>query len=239
MRIVLIGLLVFVFTGLSFTTLAQSDEIIVTGSRLENYDIYAEEDGVPPHITIKKRASFLVLSVRVEGDTRQTVKREKEIRASLHNILQAAKRNPSISLGHGSEFVEDFTKQTIAKDLRDGRRAETSHMVLLIKTPVDANEITYSQALAIIDRFIASVNLQGRTEIIKQSQPVLSIVKPERFRGELLGFIANDARNTAAIFGEDYAVRATNMAERIRWIQSGKLTLTLYIPYSLEVLPKP
>lgn len=227
----------FALVLMAFEAVAQSDEIVVTGSRLSDYDLY--EDGLPPYITLKKRASFLVRSVRVEGDTREHAKRETEVRNTLRNLLKAAKRNENIQLGIGSEFIEEFTEDSIAGDLVGGQRTQTSYRVLLIKTPVDDKAITYTQANDRIDKFIDSIQTDGRAEIIKWPDPVLSIVKPERFRKELLQLIAFDARNTAAQFGDDYAVRATNMAERIRWIQSDKLTLTLYIPYKLEILPKP
>jgi hypothetical protein len=216
---------------------AQIDEIIVTGNRIS--EIYDGVDAVPPHVTLDQRANYLVRWVRVECDTRDLVKRKQEIRSTLRNMLQQSKINDLISLATGDQFIRDFTEDSIAEDLQSGRRVETSYMRLLIKTPVDRSGIQYKDAIASIDSFVKFVRTVGRTEVVNTRDPALTLVDPEQYRGKLLALITADAKATALAAGPGYSYRLGNMAQRVRWIQNGTLSLSLYIPYDLEIVPAP
>ena len=88
-----------------------------------------------------------------------------------------------------------------------------------------------------IERFVAQAPKAGRTEILMAGDWELTLVGPDRYRGEILTAIAADARRTADAFGDRYAVQVEGLARRVTWTQSGPLDLSLFIPYQLTVTP--
>ena len=137
-----------------------------------------------------------------------------------------------------SDILSSFD-ETMAGGLTigvDRTRADTSVVTLTIKTPVRADD-TLDAATTRIERFVAQAPKAGRTEILMAGDWELTLVGPDRYRGEILTAIAADARRTADAFGDRYAVQVEGLARRVTWTQSGPLDLSLFIPYQLTVTP--
>jgi hypothetical protein len=206
------------------------ETVVVTAERI-GYDSEA------PSVTLAQRADHLITKVRVVCDTRDTAKRKDELRQTLRGMIEEASRTPSISLSVGDEMLVDFTEKMLDKVIVPDSKADTSDAYVVIRTELTDND-TFDGATQRIKDFIAHTPKSGRTEILNEQPFNLGIVKPERYRAELVARIAQDAKQTAALFGPDYTPRLEGLQHKIQWYQSGQLDLALYIPYSLIVAPR-
>jgi len=208
-------------------------EIVVTGSRSEEFDAART-----PASVLRKRADNLIILVNVICDTRDASQRRDELKATLRNLIQAAARDPAIALGLGEEVVGGFDETMIDSLIGSANRPDTSAAVLLIKTAVTPAD-TLDSATGRIEAFIKKTAKAGRTEILVQGDWNLTLIRPEQYRGEVISLIAKDARATAATFGDGYGVNVEGLNLPVTWYQAGPLDLALYIPYKLQIAPRP
>lgn len=206
-------------------------EIVVTGSRLTDYDPYET-----PYVALTKRADNLVTEVKVVCDTRDESQRHEELRATLRGMIAAAKRDEKLDLGIGREIVGSFDETMLDSVIRPDTKVETSYAVVLVKTPVGAAD-TFDSATARITDYIARTPKTGRTEILRQNDWQLTLIEPEQYRGEVIKLVAEDAKRSAAILGAGYRPRFEGLNLPIAWYRVGPLDLGLYIPYRQEFLP--
>lgn len=207
---------------------AQMETVVVTAER--NYG------GDAPGVTLVERADHLVTKVKVTCDTRDPVRRKEELRQTLRDMIAQAKASGSISLGIGDEVLYEFTEESVDKTIVADARADTSDASVVIRTELSKTD-TYEAATKRILEFILHTPKSGRTEILNNESYNLGLMKPERYRAELVGKIADDSKRTAALFGTGYQVRIEGLQHAVQWFQSGKLDLSLYIPYSLVISP--
>lgn len=208
-------------------------EIVVTAAR------YMSDDGgqapvVIPHVTLTRRADNLVTQVRVICDTRDAQLRDQEMRQTLRDMIAAAAASGgAITLSVGDTVLTPFEEGMIAGAIYPEGRPDTSYAVVIVKTAVSASD-TYDAAAGRVRDFVAKTPKAGRTEVLANGRWDLTLVGPERNRKELIGLIAADARDTAAIFGAGYSVEIEGLQNPIAWNQTGPLDLGLYIPYTLK-----
>lgn len=224
---------------LTFTANAQSDEIIVTASRITNSS-YAQ-----PHVVMKRRADNIVLSVTVINDTRNQMERLKELEETMKAVVAASKNRPEIELGllieredddgNEIEFIRPYDQNKFSDYVTSGFRADTSAINLVLKTKVIESFKEEEDAMAVFERFIKSIKTKGRTEVVERDDPVLSIIKPAQYRYPIIADIAKDANQVAEAFGPDYRVTVDGLEAPLVFYQTGELELTLYIPYGFEV----
>ena len=207
------------------------ETVVVTGARAE-YDAQTV-----PHLYLLRRADHVITKVRVVCDTRELSKRRQELKDTLRNMIREASKSGTISLGVGDEIVADLTDKMLDKVIEPDARADTSVAIVVVKTRVTKNDL-YDDATGRIDRFIEATPKAGRTEILREHRWDLTIVGPEQYRGALIAKVAEDAKQTAALFGPDYVVRIEGLQHPIAWYQKGPLDLALYIPYSLTITPR-
>lgn len=217
------------------------DEIVVTASRITSSD-YEQ-----PHVIMKRRPDNVILSVSVICDTRDQVKRLDELQKTMVDVIAKAKSQPAIDLGiliereddDGNEisFVRPYDQAKFGDYVNGGYRADTSAIQLVLKTRVTDGYKTEEDALKVFETFIDSVKTTGRTEIITDDDPVLSIISPQQYRYEIIDDIAKDARRVSAAFGAGYHVEADGLEAPLVFYQTGELELTLYIPYGFDVVP--
>jgi hypothetical protein len=119
----------------------------------------------------------------------------------------------------------------------DGNRSDTSTASLIVKTPIRADD-TMDSASGRIKRFVQGAPKAGRTLLNITGDWQLSILNPAQYRTPILALMAEDARATAQAFGPGYGVQAEGLENRVTWIQSGPLELSMFIPYKLTVTPK-
>lgn len=223
------------FFGMAFAFLAcsaqaQVETVVVTGSRI-GYDSEA------PNVTLPQRADHLVTKVRVVCDTRDLDKRKEELRQTLRGMIGEAARTNSISLSVGEELLVDFTEKLLDKVIVPDSKADTSDAYVVIRTELTKDD-TFDEATRRIKDFVVKAPKAGRTEVLIDEKFNLGLIKPERYRAELITRIAEDTKRIAQTFGADYTPRVEELQRPIQWYQSGPLDLALYIPYGVIIAPR-
>lgn len=208
---------------------AELDEIVVTGSRISGDD-YSEI----PTVTVDKRADFLVQQVLLTNDTRAEGERKKELYQTIRDLLADASKRPGIALGYGDEFLIPITQKDYELPLRSGKRPDSSTTELYVKLAIGPGD-DVNQALATLRSFISRARVAGRTEIETEGEEALSIVNPERYRHEIIGQIAADAKKLQDTIGQQCRVNISGLSSRVSWKRSDISQLTLYIPYEIEL----
>jgi hypothetical protein len=209
------------------------EEVVVTASRLTEYDPVKT-----PFVTLNKRADNLITVVRVVCDTRDLSQRKQELKTTLRNMIKAAP-GAGVELGlEGEEVIGRFDDTMLDAVIRPDGRPDTSVAVLVVKTRVTPTD-TFDAATGRIEAFAEKTAKAGRTEILPTQDWDLTLIGPQRYRGEVLALVADDARKVAGTFGPDYAVAADGLQLPLSWYQSGPLELALYVPYKLTVTPRP
>jgi len=212
------------------------EEIVVTGSRVRAWD----PDEIPA-VRLDRRADNLIVEVRAVGDTRDATERRSELIATLRGVARAAVAHSDIDLsievdGALVPLTENMVS-TLTLGVEPGR-VETSVTTLIVKTPIRATD-DLDAASGRIETFVRAVPKVGRTLVTITGDWELSIVNPTQYRTVILDLMAADARRTTTAFGADYAVEAEGLENRVTWIQSGPLELSLFIPYRLRLTPRP
>lgn len=215
---------------------SQLEEIVVTGSRVREWDV-----NEVPAVKVPHRADNLIVAVRVVNDTREAALRRTELIQTLRSLARAAEGRPDIALS----IEDDGALVPLTEDMvstltlgADGTRADTSTASLIVKTPIRADD-TLDSASARIEQFVARADKTGRSLVDVAGDWELSIVNPAQYRGAILAAIADDARRTAATFGSGYAVEVSGLSNPVTWKQSGPLDLAMFIPFALTVTPQP
>ncbi|HEY0283532.1 MAG TPA: hypothetical protein VGC27_13020 [Rhizomicrobium sp.] len=228
--VMVLGAMAILTTSAPAQDAGSLETVVVTGARAE-YDAQTV-----PHVFLLRRADHLITKVRVVCDTRELSKRRQELKDTLRNMIREASKSGTISLGVGDEIVADLTEKMLDKVIAPDARADTSIAAVVVKTRV-TKEDAFDDATGRIERFIEATPKSGRTEILRVNRWDLTIVGPEQYRAALIAKVAKDAKQTAALFGADYAVRIEGLQHPIAWYQKGPLDLALYIPYTLTIAP--
>jgi hypothetical protein len=209
------------------------EEVVVTGARMTEYDPVKT-----PFVTLGRRADNLITTVRVVCDTRDLSQRKQELKTTLRNMIKAAP-GAGVELGlEGEEVIGRFDETMLDAVIRADGKPDTSVALLVVKTRV-APADTFDAATGRIKAFAEKTAKSGRTEILPTEDWNLTLIGPQRYRGEVLALVADDARKVAGTFGADYAVAAEGLQLPLSWYQSGPLELALYVPYKLTVTPRP
>jgi hypothetical protein len=211
---------------------------IAASAQLETVVVTAERrgDGDAPGVTLVERADHLVTKVKVTCDTRDPVRRTEELRQTLRDMIAQARRSGSISLGIGDEVLYEFNEEAVDKTITADTRADTSSAYIVIRTELSKTD-TFEASTKRIQEFILHTPKTGRTEILIDEPYNLGLMNAERYRAELVAKIADDSKHTAALFGAGYQIRIEGLQHAVQWFQSGKLDLSLYIPYGLVISP--
>jgi len=210
---------------------SDSQEIVVTGSRLTEYD-----PKETPHVTLVKRADNLITEVTVVCDTRDLSQRQAELKATLRHMIKAAAEDKTVELGLGDEVVGQFDDTMLDAVIRPSGRPDTSQAVVVVKTAVGASD-SFDTASSRIKKFVERTPKVGRTEMLLNDEWQLTIVGPGRYRVDVARLVAQDAARMAEMFGPNYGVEVKDLQLPVSWYQSGPLDLALYIPYTLVVRP--
>ncbi|MDO8295184.1 MAG: hypothetical protein Q7T19_01965 [Caulobacter sp.] len=217
--------LVFAGGAVAVAQDASVDEIVVTGSRITEYDALQT-----PHVVLKRRADNLITVVKVVCDTRDERLRKEELKATLRNMIKAAGPGSGIELGLGDEVVGRFDATMLDAVIVRDNKPDTSYAKVIIKTrilPTDG----YDTATGRVEAFVERTAKAGRTEILLDDDWNLTLIGPERYRVEIIALVAADAKRSAGAFGEAYGAKVDGLQLPVSWYQSGPLELALYIPY--------
>lgn len=224
--------LVTCLLGVSHACLGQGvEEVVVTGSR-------SDEGGLPGTF-LRKTGDFLLLQVNVRNDTREAAARKEEIYATLRNALANANKDGSIELSviDESDLVIPLKVDSATVVLSPGDRPDTSITRISVKTRIPPAGANGQALISKLKDFTAGVKEVGRTKLEASGSVDISIVSPHRYREEIIGLYAADAKKVAAALGDDYRIVTTGIDRPVRWVRMGLLELALFVPYSYQVVP--
>jgi hypothetical protein len=206
---------------------AQLEEIVVTASRVEVYEM--------PAVTVAKQADFLVQNIRLINDSRAPELRRQEIFGTIERMLARAEREQGMALSYGTGFLEPIDLTSDALQLMEDRqRIDTSYVDIYAKVQFDPSRSARDQIAALRD-FIAEADRIGRTEIDALGDIGVSIVGPEQYRYEIIQAISAENSRLQEALGSGCQVTIGGLEGRVQWERTDVAELTLYIPYGVEV----
>ncbi|NML05017.1 TonB-dependent receptor [Sphingomonas sp. G-3-2-10] len=211
-----------------------NDEIVVTASRRESDGF----DETRPVIGLRRPADFAILEVTIAGDTRDEAKRQSEIMAMVRSAIELAPKH-GVELATGDEVVEPLTVANF-RDLgfTNDNRPDTDRVSFMVKVRLGSG-VDGATARDRVQKFIKAVPAVGRAEIRGSGDDLtLSIVGPDKFRGEILDIVAADAKAVSGRLGPDYGVELRGLDRPVEWTQVGLTDVFLYVPYNMVVRPK-
>lgn len=231
----------------SAPALAQDEagqEIIVTASR-SPAGYRGDGDPVPvavkpaPALRLRRTADFAVQSVRIIGDTRDEGTRREEIYAMLKGAIALAAKQ-GVELATGDYIVEPLTPANYRNLIleEDDDREDAEEATFLVKTPLTKGTDAKA-ALDRITKFLKAVPAVGRAEIEAEGDLTLSVVGPDQYRGAIIDLVATDAAKVAAKFGPGQGVIVNGLDRPVEWSRVGLTEVSLYLPVSYSVVPKP
>jgi len=233
------AILTLLMIAIPLPLLAQQDggagDIVVTGTR-RNSGYYGSN---APVIRIKRQADFALQQVKIEGDTRDTIKRHDEIYATVRNAIVAAQKQAGIELATGEVIVQSITLDNY-KSLplkKDDDRNDTDSITLLVKVRLDSSG-NAKEALDRIAKFVKNIQPVGRALADTEGDLILGLAKPEQYRGQILDAIATETRAMTAKFGADYAANIDGADKKVEWSRASLTELFLFLPYSISIVPK-
>lgn len=207
------------------------EEVIVTGFRNSTSEL--------PGVTLKKKGDFLLLNVKVVNDTRSFEERKSEIYKTIKTAIDLSDKdkNIQISVSQGN-LVLPLTKNNFEIDLVKGERQDTSEAYITFKTRIKNNILNTNSLILELKKFVSSIPVIGRVELIPLSEVNVSVVNPGQYRNEILGLVADDIKFITGKLGQEYKVVLEGINQPVMWNRAGPLHLSLYIPYSYTVVPE-
>lgn len=207
------------------------EEVVVTGLRSEGAAV--------PGTSLKRPGDFLLLSVEVSNDSRDAKTRDSEIKETLRAMLAAAGRDKAIELSviGDNNLVLPLRLDSGTLTLVNGKRPDTSETTVNVKTRIPANVANSSALVAKLRDFVKGIKPVGRTIVDGDGDFEISLVKPAQYRDEVVALFAADVKKVTASLGPDYKVIVHGIDKPIQWVRDGMLDVTIFVPYSFDVLP--
>lgn len=221
-------LLAFLFVGSAAQVQASElDRIVVTGSLLDTYGL--------PAVNLERPADFLAQSVRVINDSRAPELRKQEILATLERLQRAARQLGGVELSVGVDFLSPLRLDPESLELKDdGKRADTSFLDVYIERRFDPQKSAEDQIRELQD-YIRSAAVEGRTILEPDGEIALTLLKPERYRPEILAAIASELARIREQFPASCQLRVSGLGNRVEWMRVGTAKLALYISHEIGV----
>jgi hypothetical protein len=214
------------------------EAVVVTGSRIARHD-FAEMAEMPmPHITLRKRADSVVVDLYVRNDTRDAIQRAAEMRQALRG-LEARARAGGVTLAlidATSGIVRPFSMEIAERSISNGGAPDTSALAIHLRTSVQQND-TLDSINARITTFVSAAPHPGRTELTPGAVNLV-LNNPEQYHAPLVTQISAEGRAITAQLGAGYGVSVTGLERQVSWKRTGELELTLFLPYTLTVVPR-
>lgn len=203
------------------------DRIVVTGSRIDTYGL--------PAVNIERPADFLAQSVRIVNDSRAPELRRQEILATLQQLQRGARRLGGIELSVGDEYLNTLRLDADALELKtEEKRADTSYLDLYIERRFDPQRPAADQ-IRELREFIREARMDGRSMLEPKGEIALSLVKPERYRSEILTAIADELQRIRGQFPAGCKLDVHGLAGRVQWMRVGTAQLALYIEHEIGI----
>lgn len=233
-RTLAVAAAILTFTAPSAAQDLQSQEIMVTGSRMEQDDYQRDM----PAVGLRRTADFLVQEVVIRGDTRDPKQRAAEIRQMLRKAVELAGKH-GVELAYGDYILTPLTLANLDDiTLTNDNRPDSQKVEFLVKAPLKAGE-GGAAAEKRIAAYVDAVPEVGRAQMDLYGDSSLSIVGPDQYRPQIAGIVMEDARAMATRMGPGYAVTIEGLNMPVLWTRAGPSEVMLYIPYKLAIVPKP
>ncbi len=227
---IIINLILLAFSLSSFAQ-EQGLEIVVTGSRITDYDEM-------PAVTITKDADFLVQEIRLINDSRSPELRKTEIIESINNLLISSKKIKGIELSYGEGFLTPVNLNDDSLQLIESRkRVDTNYVDIFVKVALNKKHSSKEQ-IAELRSFISNAKPVSRTEIDIEGDIGLTIVNPEQYRYNILKKINAENSKVKSIVDGSCEIKIMGLESRVMWERSSISELTLYIPYETDLTCK-
>jgi hypothetical protein len=212
------------------TAQEELETITVVGSRISYRDLLDT-----PAISLTRPGDWLSLELTLFNDTRNEDLRKQELYATIRTMVERA--DPRFEVVFPENYVGKLDATNYEVELKDdAKREDASKVTLVVRTRVEGGSGKAGEALiAALRSFIKSSAKSGRTEIELAKETGLSMIRPERYRYELLEAIAEDAAKVRARFGTGCRVALSGLNSRIEWERVSATELMLYIPYTMDV----
>jgi len=207
------------------------EEVVVTGTRAEGSAI--------PGTSLKRPGDFILLMVEVSNDSRDEKTRKNEIEATLRAMMSAASKDKTIELSviGDNNLVLPLKLDSATLQLVNGKKTDTSEATISVKTRIPQTIGNSSALVAKLKDFVSNINPVGRTLIDGDGDFEISIVKPSQYRDRVIELFAADVKKVTAALGPDYKVVARGIDQPIQWVRDGMLEVTIFVPYTYDVLP--
>lgn len=234
MKAYLAAALAAILAGPAFAQDLESQEIVVTGSRVEQDDYVRDM----PAVGLRRTADFLVQTVTIRGDTRDPKQRAMEIRQMVQKAVQFAGQR-GVELAYGDYILTPLTLSNLDElDLKSDNRPDSQRIDFLVKASLAGKE-SAAVAQKRIEDFVEAVPEVGRAQMDEIGDASLSIVGPDKYRLQIADKVMEDARATAAKMGPGYAVTIEGLNMPVQWTRAGLSDVMLFVPYRLIIVPKP
>jgi hypothetical protein len=170
-----------------------------------------------------------------ENDTRDAKNRKDETYQTLRGMVQAAARVQGLSLALQKGYLETLDDSNYHITLRDdGDRDDTSSATVFIKLALTpASDV--GKAVRAMEDFVNSTKPVGRTTVEIAGEVALSVVNPERYRGEVISAIAALVKGMRTTFGDRCKINLGDLSRRLQWQRTDVSDLTLFLPYEMAV----
>jgi hypothetical protein len=167
------------------------EEIVVTGARMN-----AQQPRPSlPAVAIRKRADFLLQAVELTNDTRDERGRKEELHQTIRGLAQTASRLAGVSLAYQQGFLIPITAQDFRIPLAEGDdRDDTNTATIFIKYALTSTSDVNS-AIRALDSFAHDAKMVGRMSLEPTGEVALSVVNPERYRGEIIAALAQTVKD--------------------------------------------
>ncbi len=244
MRTMWVGLVLFgALTLQAWPAFAQDkDMIVVTGQRMaqESVDdampVSAFGASEPPFVSVTIPADYVIFTVSIESGTRAENERNQELERTFAAAGVRASRDKTVTMEVGSPGDSAALETTTAREVIQnmGDRSVIPVVLKFATRPNDTFEAVRSRA----EKFIASIEANGRTELVTGDLQYIGVAEPKKHREELLRKIAEDTRLLQSIFGTPGAapvISLTGLEGRVRTRPSGPLEMEMYIPYTINL----
>lgn len=207
------------------------EEVLVTVSRTDKTVI--------PGASLRRLADYALQRIKVSSDDPEANVRKEEILATLRLLQSAATRDRTIEVCVilDGRVVAPLRIDPPTIKLAPGNRAQTSEVMVAIKSKVASTAGNITTLFARLKEFPPSVKPAGRAAIDVIGDADLTVENPAQYRAKVIELYAADARAVTTSLGPEYRVVTRGIDRQLQWLRDGLSDVVIYIPYEYDVIP--
>lgn len=209
----------------------EAEELLVTTTRTERT--------VVPGASLKRPADFALQRLKVSNDNPDAKSRTEEILETLRQMASAAAKDKTLELALLADYrtVIPLRLDGAAMRLTQGSRADTSELVVCVKTKVLRGTSNAAALFAKLKGFPSTFKPVGRSAVDLLANVDVSVIDPPQYREQVIRLYAADSRLVTSALGEEYRVVTQGIDRQLQWMREGLLDVVFFIPYEYDVIP--